>query len=69
MKKRGREEIQKRISKQTVWCDDVCDHELSRSVGKKLEGAGALVWRLIQLWVTSLLLPKCSKAANLAPKT
>jgi hypothetical protein len=43
MKKRGRDEIQKRISKQTVWCDDVCDHELSRNVGKKLEGAGTLV--------------------------
>jgi hypothetical protein len=43
MKKRGREEIQKRILKQTVWCDDVCDHELSRNVGKKFEGAGTLV--------------------------
>ena len=42
-KNRDQEEIQKRISKQTVWCADVCDHELSRNVGKKLKGAGTLV--------------------------
>jgi hypothetical protein len=42
-KKRDQEEIQKRISKQAVWCADVCDHELSRNVGKKLGGAGTLV--------------------------
>ena len=36
MKKRNKEEIQKRIVKSEVWCEDVCDQALSQKFGAEM---------------------------------
>jgi len=49
MKKRNKEEIQKRMAKSEVWCEDVCDQAMSQKFGVEMRASKCCVRRNVAL--------------------